>query len=393
MLGSLRALLDAEGPRLLPADRALGILGALSDTVFPLHASGQAHGGISPDNVLVDGDTATLGDGADGTPDDTFLAPEIRAGGEPSPAADAYAYAALAHLLLAGDAPAFEGDGTPLPVPARHPGFPAFAGEAIARGLQKDPAARPLPKVLFTLLRVVPVDRWPASSQPEPDQPDQPDQPAPEAVDAPATEPEQPPVVEEVAPAPVVEEPAAAVSDEAPDAEVVPEPSADPLADPLDQHEWHAAIAPAQDVPAIDWRHGQDPTRPSDEVPAIDWSRLPEPEPLTDTREQPVVPTDDATFLHDFMDALRAPAEVPSIEPLDRAIPEGQLEHRPGRRVRRRRHERSPERTQKVVLVLILLVLIAVGAVWALTHKDGPRYDPSLQGASLSLVQPAPART
>ena len=367
MLGSLRAVLEAEEPRLLPPDRALGILGALSDTLFPLHAAGRAHGGIGPGSIEVDGDTATLGDGPDGTPEETFLAPELRTGGEPTPATDAYAYAALAHLLLAGDAPAFEGDGTPLPVAARHPGFPAFAGEAIARGLQTDPAARPLPKVLFTLLRVVPVDRWPASSQPEPE-------PVAEA----QPEPEQPePVVEEAA--------------------------QDPSPDPLEHDEWQAALAPAQDVPAIEWQPDADPTRPSDEVPSIDWAHEQGPaqheiliadlEPITDTREQPAVRVDDATFLHDFMDALRAPADVPSIEPLDQSIPEEQLEHRPGRRVRRKHHERSPERMQKVVLVLILLALIAVGAAWALTHKDGPRYDPSLQGASLSLVQPAPART
>ncbi|GAB4009758.1 serine/threonine-protein kinase [Nocardioides ultimimeridianus] len=385
MLGSLRALLDAEEPRLLPPERALAILGALSDTLFPVHAAGRAHGAFSPETLRidsgVDGDTVTMTDEA---PDAAYLAPEVRDGGEPTPAVDAYAFAALAHLLLAGDAPAFEGDGTPLPVAARHPGFPAFAGEAIARGLQKDPASRPLPKVLFTLLRVVPVDRWPASSQPEP------------VVEEPLVE--QPVVEEPVAAEQVVEEhhvgePVAA---EAAAEEIAPQPSPDPL----EHHEWHAAFAPVQDVPSIDWRADEDPTRPSHEVPAIDWAHTdeaaeeaPEVESATDTREQPAIRVDDATFLHDFMDALRAPADVPSIEPLDHAIPEEQLEHRPGRRVRRKHHERSPERTQKVVLVLILLVLIAVGAAWALTHKDGPRYDPKLQGASLVLSHPAPART
>lgn len=361
--GSLRAQLASVEPRLLPADRALAVLRALSDTLFPLHASGQAHGCFGPENVEVAGATVTL---AGGETAPAYVAPELRDGGEPSPAGDAYSFATIAHELLAGGLPTFAEDGTAVPITQAHPGFPAFAGEAIARSLQPDPAARPLPKVLMTLLQVVPADRWPAASQPE-------HQP----------EPAQP----EPQPEPVVEhEPVVVDEESAGSAEPAREP-----APAIANEEWHSTFAAAHEVPAIEWQSQDDPTRPSDEVPRIGWA--PDADPDAAEEEPAARRTSDPGYLHDFVHALRPQAEVPAIEPLGEAIPVEQIEHRPGRRSRRKYKERSPDRIQKIVLVLILLALIACGAAWALTHQDSPQYDPKLQGASLSLVHPAATRT
>jgi hypothetical protein len=136
--GTLRALKAAEAPHLLSPKRSLAILRAVSDSLFPLHAAGVAYGAFGPDSVLVDADGARLA--PEPTYDEKYAAPELRAGGQPTPASDAFAYAMLAHRMLAGDEPLFGRDGVPLPITDHHPGFPAFAAEAIARALQPDPA-------------------------------------------------------------------------------------------------------------------------------------------------------------------------------------------------------------------------------------------------------------
>lgn len=415
---TLRALLAAEAPGLLPAARSLAVLAGVSDALFPVHASGAGYGPLGPDSVLL-GDTVGLA--TETVPDEEYAAPELREGGDPTPASDAYAYAALALRLLGGAAPAFDAENRPQPVGEVVPGFPAFAGEAIARALQPDPTIRPLPKVLFTLLKVVPVDRWPASRPADaPAAPgtasDEPPavQPAPLLIDHTAAEPVEQPGEQPAA------ETAAATRAKAPDTVETPIVTDDdiptvPPAAPSHRGEWRDALGATHEVPTIGWSHADlaedhavpdigwshadlaednavpdigwtadaDPTRPSGDVPAIDWSA----EEAEGDHEPYVIEADDAQpsvrFSGDF--ALVHDGDVPEIEPLDEAIPASDVEHRPGRRSRRKKRERSPDRTQKLVLVLVLLILIVVGVAYALLHKDSPKYDPRLQGASRTL--------
>ena len=96
-----------------------------------LHQAGIVHGGIRPGSILF---------GADGrallvpvvTGAERSAAPEVQAGGEPTPASDVYGLAALAQSCLAGtDAASDDLDW------------------AIATGLAPDPAQRPATAAMF----------------------------------------------------------------------------------------------------------------------------------------------------------------------------------------------------------------------------------------------------
>jgi hypothetical protein len=323
--GTLRALKAAEAPDLLSPARSLAILRAVSDSLFPLHAAGRAYGVFGPDSVLVDADGARLAEQP--AYDEAYAAPEVRAGGEPTPASDAYSYAALAHRLLAGDAPAFGADGMPLPIAEQHPGFPAFAGEALARALQPDPAKRPLPKVLDTLLQVVPIDRWPAAFERA-------------AVDPAARVPEDEAVLgntDDATTPPAGDDTVDTTdtTDTADETQATRESAreADGVRQARDE-EFRRALAPQHPVPDIEWSHrgeeetdsralidwtaDADPTRPSHEVPEIRWTprALHGSDPLTD--ELPVVEPGGADQLADEADeAVGRDHDDPSDEVLD----------------------------------------------------------------------------
>ena len=112
--GSLGALLTRRG--CLDPGEVVTIAVPLARALAVAHAQGLVHGDVSPANVLFTADGMPLladlgvarvaGEGSgsvDGTAE--FLAPEVAAGGEPGPAADVWALAALCHHLLAGTPP------------------------------------------------------------------------------------------------------------------------------------------------------------------------------------------------------------------------------------------------------------------------------------------------
>ena len=112
--GSLGALLTRRG--CLDPGEVVTIAVPLARALAVAHAQGLVHGDVSPANVLFTADGMPLladlgvarvaGEGpaaVDGTAE--FLAPEVAAGGEPGPAADVWALAALCHHLLAGTPP------------------------------------------------------------------------------------------------------------------------------------------------------------------------------------------------------------------------------------------------------------------------------------------------
>src|SRR6185503_15297802 len=95
--------------RELGARRALDLLAQVADALDAAHALGLVHRDVKPQNVLVDGDDAYLGDfgltrleeargvTATGRLMGTvaYLAPEVIRGEEAGPAADRYAFAAM----------------------------------------------------------------------------------------------------------------------------------------------------------------------------------------------------------------------------------------------------------------------------------------------------------
>nr|WP_246324411.1 serine/threonine-protein kinase [Petropleomorpha daqingensis] len=185
---SLDALLQ-DGP-LAPA-AALRVLGDVADALTAGAARGIVHRDIKSANVFVQPDgSAKLGDfgiarmlgdpavfrttdgSVRGTPG--YMAPEAGLGeGAVDARTDAYAFAVLAFETLTGQLP-FPGldmaqalvahySVVPPSADAVVPGFPAAAAAALADGLSKDPARRPLPRELVDRLQAVPAAEWPAS--------------------------------------------------------------------------------------------------------------------------------------------------------------------------------------------------------------------------------------
>jgi hypothetical protein len=112
--GSLRQVVLARGH--LSPEEAVTVLSPVASALGRLHTGGVVHGDVSPGNVLLDRSgrpvLADLGtarvtglpvDDVHGT--DGFVAPEVLAGSDPSPAADVYAVGALGWLCLTGEAP------------------------------------------------------------------------------------------------------------------------------------------------------------------------------------------------------------------------------------------------------------------------------------------------
>jgi hypothetical protein len=141
-----------------PLAMRLRIARALARAVAALHCRGVVHGALSPASVLVAGDGEAVVLGSPGVPGPLALAgyaaPEVIRGGRPSRAADAFAVAALAQLLLAGRGP-YDGGGAdplerarrtlfepPRPVRLDEPAVPERIEEAIARALDRRPRRR-----------------------------------------------------------------------------------------------------------------------------------------------------------------------------------------------------------------------------------------------------------
>jgi hypothetical protein len=105
-----------------------------------------------------------------GTP--AYFPPEVSQGTcEPDVRSDAYSFAVVAYEVLTGQRPFDAPDAlslitahwtrTPIPAAEALAGFPEAAWRVLLRGMDKDPAGRPLPVSLMSQLVALPANQWP----------------------------------------------------------------------------------------------------------------------------------------------------------------------------------------------------------------------------------------
>ncbi|WP_432979642.1 protein kinase domain-containing protein [Dactylosporangium sp. CA-233914] len=165
----LRRRLRAEGP--LPPAVAAEVVAQVADALAYVHANNIVHGDVKPGNLLVptDGGPVRLADfgvarrldrpagPTHATPE--YVAPEVVAGGPPSPAADVYALGVVLFELICGRSP-YRG-GSPNEVLRRHadcvpvppPGMPAALWPVIEACMELDPRMRPTAASIVGRLR------------------------------------------------------------------------------------------------------------------------------------------------------------------------------------------------------------------------------------------------
>ncbi len=138
----------------------------LASAIAWLHAQRRLHRDLKPSNVMIEDGTGRVvlvdfglvlkldarheRDALMGTPG--YLAPEICAGGDASPASDWYSFGAIAYTLLAGRLP-FDNSGLPAiwakqlvdarPIEEVVSGVPADVADLVGRLLARDPRKRP----------------------------------------------------------------------------------------------------------------------------------------------------------------------------------------------------------------------------------------------------------
>ena len=166
----LRRRLRADGP--LPPAVAAEVVAQVADALAYVHAAGIVHGDVKPGNLLVplDGGPVRLADfgvarrldqpagPTHATPE--YVAPEVVAGGLPSPASDVYALGVVLFELICGRSP-YRG-GSPNDVLRRHadcvpvppPGMPAALWPIIEACMELDPRMRPAAASIVGRLRV-----------------------------------------------------------------------------------------------------------------------------------------------------------------------------------------------------------------------------------------------
>lgn len=161
--GNLRTIVDRSGP--LPAAEAIAMTLDLADALAAMHAAGILHGDIKAENVLRDGDGHVVltdfgaAHGLGRMPwlllgTANYLAPELLAGDERTPAHDRYALNVLLYFLLSGSFPvprqvspaaepaALPCDQPAIPLRAVAPHLPARICRVVDRELALSPQAR-----------------------------------------------------------------------------------------------------------------------------------------------------------------------------------------------------------------------------------------------------------
>lgn len=160
--GSLAALLSRRGS--LDPGEVVTVAAPLAQALAAAHARGLVHGDVSSANVLFTADgmplladlgTARLAGEQPADVDATaeYLDPAVAAGGEPGPASDVWALAAVCHHMLSGSPP-HEGEsvsevltavgaGARAPLGLLAPRAPRVLVAAVEAALARDPAGRP----------------------------------------------------------------------------------------------------------------------------------------------------------------------------------------------------------------------------------------------------------
>jgi serine/threonine protein kinase len=163
---SLKARLATE--RTLSLDASLLLVAEVGSGLDALHRHGLVHRDVKPSNILLDeeGAAALTDFGLAKGPDDSaltetgmvvgtidYLAPELIAGGEATPASDIYALGCVAYECLAGSPPfatenvleaiAAHLDAEPQDVSRERRDVPLALGAALLRALAKKPDERP----------------------------------------------------------------------------------------------------------------------------------------------------------------------------------------------------------------------------------------------------------
>lgn len=172
---------------------ALWVLRGIAAGVDHAHQSGLLHGALKPQQILLDGDDHPLVTDFGLTPlrwprpdgvsvvvperNAAYAAPELVAGGQPTAAADRYAFASMAYELLTGRSP-FEGepydvmnaqlDVRPPEPSALNPALTSGLDAVLMRGLSKDPRARwrSCTEMVVALSEAVSLARPPAVARP-----------------------------------------------------------------------------------------------------------------------------------------------------------------------------------------------------------------------------------
>ncbi len=163
---SLAERIARTGP--LPPDEAIAVLSDMAEAIDFAHARGTVHRDIKPANILLDGDgSAWLSDFGlvrfDDMPGLTrrgdwlgtaeYVSPEQVEGEQATPESDRYSLAVVAFETLTGRAPFVRREASAVllaqvrdPVPdasAIAGSLPTAVDDVLARGMAKDPAARP----------------------------------------------------------------------------------------------------------------------------------------------------------------------------------------------------------------------------------------------------------
>jgi hypothetical protein len=169
--GSLASLLTRRG--VLDAGEVVTIAAPIAQALAAAHARGIVHGDVTPSNLLFRSDgmplLADLGLARLGGADDAlggtaeYLDPVVAAGGDPTPASDVWALAAVCHHLLAGSPPhegeavddvlAAARDGGRAPLGLLAPTAPRPLVDAVEAALAPDPAHRPDAAAFASALR------------------------------------------------------------------------------------------------------------------------------------------------------------------------------------------------------------------------------------------------